>query len=187
MTTESLAHLFDRSRREGNGWRARCPVHKSKGLTLGIYPKDDRSILVCYAGCKLDDILATVGLTWKDTLYQQIDPKAWREDQRKREIQEKRARDLRIGVWILRFIENGYTLEDHQDDVTLLCACAIALTNKPDRTWERLLRISTERIAAAEHVMERRMMPAVAKPRYPFPGRAFDAMMESIPTRSRRY
>lgn len=71
MTTESIANLFERSRKEGRHYRARCPVHKSKGLTLGIYPKEERTILVCYAGCAEKDILAAVNLTWKHTLYQE--------------------------------------------------------------------------------------------------------------------
>jgi hypothetical protein len=165
MTTEALARMFDRPRREGKAWRCRCPVHGGKSLTLAIYADDDRSRVHCFAGCEADDVLAAVGLTWKDTLFAQRDPKEWLEQKRQREITEKRASELRIGTWILRFIENGYTREDRDEDVTVLCACAIVLTNKPNRTWEGILRTTTERIAAADHCLERRMLPAVAKER----------------------
>ena len=165
MTTDSLARLFDRPRRMGNAWRARCPVHNSKSLTLAIYADDDRSRVHCFAGCSTDDVLAAVGLTWKDTLLAQRDPKEWREAQRQREIAEKRASELRIGEWVIRFIENGYTREDRDRDMTVVAACAIVLSNKPDHAWEGILKTTLERIAAADECMSRRMLPAVAKER----------------------
>jgi hypothetical protein len=166
MTTEQLARMFDRSRREGKAWRCRCPVHKGKSLTLAIYTDDDRSRVHCFAGCEADDVLAAVGLTWKDTLFAQRDPKEWREAQRQREIVEKRASELRIGAWVIRFIENGYTRENRDDDMKAVAACAIVLSNKSDRGWERILRVTLERIAAAEHCMSRRMLPPTAKARW---------------------
>ena len=166
MTTESLARMFDRPRREGKAYRARCPVHGGKSLTLAIYADDDRSRVHCFAGCSSDDVLAAVGLTWKDTLFAQRDPKEWREAQRKREAEELRAANLRIGAWILRFVENGYTREDRDRDMTVVAACAIVLSNKLIPHWERIFRMHMERIAAAEYCMRRRMLPAVAKERW---------------------
>ena len=71
MTIEDVAKLFERSHREGKKYRARCPVHKSRGSTLAIYPDADKTGIHCFAGCKTDDILAAVGLTFKDLYYQQ--------------------------------------------------------------------------------------------------------------------
>jgi hypothetical protein len=71
MTTEDVAKLFEHSHREGKKWRARCPVHKSRGSTLAIYPDEDKTGIHCFAGCRNDDILAAVGLTFKDLYYQQ--------------------------------------------------------------------------------------------------------------------
>jgi len=70
MTTEDVAKLFERPHREGKKYRARCPVHKSRGSTLAIYPDKDKTGIHCFAGCKTDDILAAVGLTFKDLYYQ---------------------------------------------------------------------------------------------------------------------
>ncbi len=165
MTTEALARHFEHPRREGRAYRARCPVHRGKSLTLAIYADDDRSRVHCFAGCEADDVLAAVGLTWKDTLFAQRDPKEWREAQRQREIAEKRASELRIGGWCIRFIENGYTREDRDRDMTVVAACAMVLTNKTIPHWERIFRMHMERIAAAEYCMRRRMLPAVTKER----------------------
>jgi len=87
MQAEQLANLFERSSREGKAWRARCPVHKSTGLTLAIYADDDRCNVHCFAGCKSDDILKAVGLTWKDTLYEDktlspAEKRAWAQKKR---------------------------------------------------------------------------------------------------------
>ena len=167
MTTEALARMFDRSRREGKAYRARCPCHGGKSLTLAIYPGDDRSTVHCFAGCSSDDVLAAVGLTWKKLFYEdkRLDRKEWLDQKRKREAEEKRDSELRIGMWIIRFAENGYTREDRDRDITVLCACAIVLSHGPDRTWEDILRTTTERIAAAGHCLERRMLPSVAQNR----------------------
>ena len=50
-------------------WRAKCPVHKSKGLTLALKAGKERLHITCHAGCESDDVLATLGLTWRDALY----------------------------------------------------------------------------------------------------------------------
>ena len=41
-----------------------------------------------------------------------LDRKEWLEQRRKREAEEKVSSDIRVGEWILRFIENGYTREE---------------------------------------------------------------------------
>jgi hypothetical protein len=117
-------------------------------------------------------VLIAVGLTWKDCYYQprtKIDAKAQQEYRREREVAEKRASDIRIGVWIIRFARRGYTREDRDLDISALCACAIVLTNKAIPTWESILRRHNERILAAEHCMERGMLPEVVHTRPSFP------------------
>ena len=48
-------------------WRARCPAHESKGLTLSIGEADSGAALVhCFAGCGAADVLASVGLQLSD-------------------------------------------------------------------------------------------------------------------------
>ena len=71
MTAEETARHFN-ARRSGHGkWRAKCPVHQSKGLTLAIYSGDVRAMFTCFAGCAEDDILKAAGLAKKDIFYQQ--------------------------------------------------------------------------------------------------------------------
>lgn len=159
--------MFERPRREGRAWRARCPAHGGKSLTLAIYAGDDRSTVHCFAGCSSDDVLAAVGLTWKQMFYEdkRLDRKEWLEQKRKREADEKRASEIRVGEWCIRFIERGYTREDRDRDMTVVAACTIVLSNKSNQHWEGILRTTLERIAAADECMSRRMLPAVAKER----------------------
>jgi hypothetical protein len=148
--------MFDRHRREGKKWRARCPVHKSKGLTLAIYQGDDRVSVHCFAGCDSDDILAAVGLTWKDCVEKR-DTKAWREAQKARKIAEARASNLRVGDWILRFIDQGYTRGDYLRDVVGACFWAQLLSMKDLHHRSRGLANHMERIMAAQHCKDMRI------------------------------
>lgn len=106
MTTEELVRKLS-GWKEGAAYRAPCPVHQQGrrwGRSLAIYPHDDdRSKLVCYGGCKSDDILAAVGLTWKDTLYNphSLSPEEKREYARRRRIDkmyeyERRKMDMNM-------------------------------------------------------------------------------------------
>jgi hypothetical protein len=162
LRPQEIATLF-RARRSGNGkWRARCPVHKSRNLTLAIYSNADRVGIYCHAGCAKDDILAAIGLTWKDTLYQPIqrlDREAWVALQRAQEQKESHRANIRIGEHVLRFMEHGYTVEDRERDITAVAAAVHVLSNREVPYWREIFRIHMERIAAADHCRERRVMP----------------------------
>lgn len=165
MTAGDIARLL-RARRSGEGrWRARCPVHRSKGLTLAIYAGRERALITCHAGCSTEDVLATLRLTWKDTIYRPVafDPKAAREQERQRRDAAAKRFNLRVGEWILRFVDQGYTRENRADDITTVCSCALILARKSSIHWERILETHLARIMAAEHCRERGMLPESAR------------------------
>jgi hypothetical protein len=165
MTAEQLSQLFDRSRREGKAWRARCPVHGGKSLTLAIYSSDTRAFVHCFAGCSSDDILEAVGLTWKDTLYQpreRLSREAWIAQQRVREAKELRESNLRIGELILSFCDRGYTAADRERDIRCVLSAAWVLREKQIPHWERIFRVHWERITASNHCRERGMLPSAS-------------------------
>lgn len=59
-----LARLFHR--RDGQGWRAKCPVHQDRNPSLTIREGDDgRVLLHCFRGCRTGDILQAIGLEWR--------------------------------------------------------------------------------------------------------------------------
>ena len=43
-----------------------CPCHNDKKASLSITDKGDKIVMKCHAGCDTEDIIATVGLTFKD-------------------------------------------------------------------------------------------------------------------------
>jgi hypothetical protein len=52
-------------KRDGAGWRARCPSHEDRRASLGIREAEDGRVLMrCRAGCKTEAVVAALGLTW---------------------------------------------------------------------------------------------------------------------------
>ncbi len=71
MTTSQLAKLFH-ARRSGTykgryAYQAKCPVHRDRMPSLSITePEKGRSKVNCFAGCPIEDLLASKGLTLGD-------------------------------------------------------------------------------------------------------------------------
>lgn len=52
---------------KGNGqYMARCPCHGDKKQSLAVSMGDDRILVQCLAGCEYGDILAALGVEWKE-------------------------------------------------------------------------------------------------------------------------
>jgi len=65
---DGLLSKLDRVRETSPGkWRARCPSHEGKSLTLSIAEGDSGAALIyCFAGCGATEVLAAVGLQLSD-------------------------------------------------------------------------------------------------------------------------
>ncbi len=50
-------------------WMARCPAHADRTPSLSIRDAGDRLLIYCHAGCATEDVLAAIGLTFRD-LYE---------------------------------------------------------------------------------------------------------------------
>ena len=61
---DNLLQHLDRVKRTGPGnWTARCPAHHDRGPSLSVRELDDgRTLVHCFAGCEIHDVLAAVGL-----------------------------------------------------------------------------------------------------------------------------
>lgn len=61
---EQLAGQLEKLSKSGNGWRARCPVHGSKGLTLSVTEKDGGYIVAhCFScGASGPDVVKALNL-----------------------------------------------------------------------------------------------------------------------------
>ena len=117
VTAQQLLQRLDGIRKEGSGWRARCPScngHNRDVLSIAL---GDRRVLVhCFAGCTQDEVLEAVGLTWKDLQPPRNWPatpeekRKWRQAQREvstavalemlaREVVVLRAASARLVRW----------------------------------------------------------------------------------------
>lgn len=54
-----------RQSKEGQ-WSAICPAHEDKSASLGIKDAGDRILVHCFAGCRPEDICASLGLELHD-------------------------------------------------------------------------------------------------------------------------
>jgi hypothetical protein len=126
VTASEIASVF-KARRFGRRYRAKCPIHKGRSLTLAIYSDEDRVGIHCFAGCRQDDILSVMGLSWKDLRYDNRnltaeDKKAWA---KKKYIdalyaKEQRMQDLRM---LINAIENPppRIIDTFQEDIEEFC------------------------------------------------------------------
>ena len=63
----AILNRLDKVKQTGpDQWRARCPAHGSKGLTLSLKDTGESLLLHCFAGCAPADVLASVGLELGD-------------------------------------------------------------------------------------------------------------------------
>ena len=81
MTAEVLISRLSKVRPNGSGrWMACCPAHADRNPSLSVREDPDGRVLIqCFAGCATEDVLAAVGLDWKDImpsnpLYQRAKP-----------------------------------------------------------------------------------------------------------------
>ncbi|NUM33455.1 MAG: hypothetical protein HUU50_02835 [Candidatus Brocadiae bacterium] len=73
MILENFLALLQNVKKSGENWIARCPSHDDRHNSLSIGLGSDEKILIkCHAGCRGEEILQTLGLSWKD-LFPQTD------------------------------------------------------------------------------------------------------------------
>lgn len=64
---ETVLERLERVRKAGAGWYARCPAHDDRSPSLRIALGDDERVLLdCKVGCLTSDVIAAIGLEWRD-------------------------------------------------------------------------------------------------------------------------
>ena len=67
MDPTILLHRLDGVRPMGrNRWMAKCSAHDDRSPSLSIRYADNKLLVYCHAGCATEDVLAAVGLTFRD-------------------------------------------------------------------------------------------------------------------------
>lgn len=70
LTFEEVIERFQVKSRYPNRVQAVCPVHPDKQASLTISRGRTGTLIFCHAGCRIDDILAAVGLKKSDLFYE---------------------------------------------------------------------------------------------------------------------
>ena len=64
---DNLLSRLDKVRRSGpDSWMACCPAHEDKSASLSIRHDDDKTLIHCFAGCSVHEVVGAVGLEISD-------------------------------------------------------------------------------------------------------------------------
>lgn len=64
---DSLLSRLDRVRKTGpDSWMACCPAHADRSASLAIRQADDKTLVHCFAGCSVHEVIGAVGLEISD-------------------------------------------------------------------------------------------------------------------------
>lgn len=92
MTATELLCRLEAVRPRGSGkWVARCSAHQDKSPSLSITEGDKGLLLKCWAGCRLEEICASLSIRPADLFFNALDPdpQQRRKDERERERRRK--------------------------------------------------------------------------------------------------
>ncbi len=78
MSAEILLRRLDKVRQTGPGrWVACCPAHEDKHPSLAVGERDDgRTLLKCFAGCTVHEVVQAVGLSLSDLFPEKLSNEA---------------------------------------------------------------------------------------------------------------
>jgi hypothetical protein len=70
----NLLERLDGVRKTGSDkYVARCPAHADKTPSLSVREMSDGRVLIhCFGGCETEDVLAAVGLTFRDVMPERV-------------------------------------------------------------------------------------------------------------------
>lgn len=94
MTVAEILPRLELVHARGQGkWSARCPAHADKSPSLTIAEGEKGVLLKCWAGCSLEEITRTLGLTVKDLFFDVLSTDSHqRQEAMRQRIQAKAAR-----------------------------------------------------------------------------------------------
>jgi putative DNA primase/helicase len=94
-----LLSRLDRPRKSGKGYTCRCPAHEDRSPSLSVSEGTDGRVLIhCFGGCRADDVIAAVGLGWKDLFPGTLDSDARREYRRQSATQAKKDAEFVLKI-----------------------------------------------------------------------------------------
>jgi len=101
-----------------NSWIARCAGHEDRSPSLRVSEADGRVLLHCFAGCRTQDVLDAIGLTFAD-LFEKPPERGhqWRKPRvPASDVLQALADEIMVAVTYICNFRNGVELseDDHQ-------------------------------------------------------------------------
>ena len=144
MTTDDILARLDRVRKGTRGWIARCPAHLDRTPSLSIAEGEKGVLLKCFAGCAVEDIAESIGLSVSSLFYRH-----GRRQQRTRDAPaQRRVHDWRRETATL---ENAAMALRVRAEIVLAAASGLETSRWTDDDWEA----ATAAVASAYQDMER--------------------------------
>lgn len=66
MTLQEILLQLQNTKKNGNGYTAKCPAHTDKQNSLSLSEKSDKVVLYCHAGCSVNAVCAALNIEIKD-------------------------------------------------------------------------------------------------------------------------
>ena len=97
MTASDLSRILHGKRLGHGKYVCKCPSHDDSSPSLSVRDGKSAVLIKCWTGCENEDILNSMGLTFSDLFYSgtKPSPKALREAERKRAIEERERAEKR--------------------------------------------------------------------------------------------
>jgi hypothetical protein len=75
IASNNILDQLDGVRDDGNGkYMAKCPAHDDSSPSLKVTFCDDRTLIHCFAGCSVEKVLESLGLTFSDLFPDSVRP-----------------------------------------------------------------------------------------------------------------
>jgi hypothetical protein len=75
IASTNILDRLDGVRDAGNGTHmAKCPAHDDSSPSLKVTFRDDRTLIHCFAGCSVESVLESLGLTFSDLFPESVKP-----------------------------------------------------------------------------------------------------------------
>ena len=142
-SAEALLQRLDAVQKSGTGWRARCPACGGTSRKLSVTESDGRILAHCFGGCRGDEVLAAVGLSWADL----HPPRHWPQSREEREHARRAIREAGITSAV---------------EVLALESAVIEAAGRQLQSWQCLsveddnrLSEAVERVSGARNILSR--------------------------------
>jgi hypothetical protein len=132
---EKLLSLLDGVQGRDGHYRARCPAHKSRNLSLSVTDRNGAVLIHCFAGCGNDAVTTALGLTLSDLYDEPLDHerKPTRQEWHVRNAVAALAHESRILVIASSDLADGRRLSDV--DVSRLALAAGRISAAYERLY----------------------------------------------------